>query len=238
MHSPPPTPQTRSNGSTNRIAHVVHGRFDATDRAQQSSRKRNLEQAGLITPRETPRKKDVAQGSRGGKDQTAKVLFPSAKRRKFEVFQDPRSPDPFSDDAQNPFAMPTTKAHNKNKPDSTDSVSQDELQGIVEDESNPAVPRTTTQRSLRASTEARRTDGMTYVFRGRKVFRKFETLEDAEEADAVKPKLLFQKEMAAPKLSNPFTEDSTDDEFDGLELSTYPSTTSTMSKIGAARKLF
>ncbi len=65
--------------------------------------KRTRDQAGLITPRPTPTTARKGPSNRVD-DGTAKILFPaSSKKRKVTVFQDPKTPDPFTDDLENPF---------------------------------------------------------------------------------------------------------------------------------------
>lgn len=254
MHSPPPTPSSRSNGHAYRVADVLSDNFEDGHGFHAVSKKRTREQAGLITPRETPRKVELNSAARenGGRG-TAKVLFPSVKRRKFEVFQDPRSPDPFSDDPKNPFAQSTLV-----RPGPTDAVrtprrSRLGRETTPDDDTTskldlPDVGRTTrkTRRGTVRTPSPLRSDGMTYVFRGKRVFRKYHSTEEAETADAIRPRRLFVKEMTAPKLSNPFEESTSDQEgFDGLELSTDQqqgsssrSTTSTTQPRTPARRLF
>lgn len=73
---------------------------------------------------------------------------------------------------------------------------------------------------------------MTYVFRGRKVFRKYSSPDAAEVAEAVRPKRLFVKEMSTPKLSNPFCTDESEDEedLDPLELPLHKDTAPSIEK--------
>lgn len=199
MHSPPPTPNTRS--STAAAAVRIGDRLaakPANDRV--NPKKRTRDQAGLITPRETPAKAE-SKRQNADIDTTAKILFPGKKRRKFQVFEDRKKPDPFYDDAPNPFVVPvgsSSHEHGSSEPPATKPQSDEE----------PSRP----------------VDGLNYVFRGRKVFRKFKTEAEAELAASMKPQRLFSKEMSNPKLSNPFDDDE-EDGFDGLELSTYHSGT-------------
>ena len=121
-------------------------------------------------------------------DDTAKILFPGKRQKQFQVFQD-HTPSTVLEDPANPFTVPGAPKH----------------------------PQLDTEEDSSNNESGRRTDGIEYVFRGRKVFKKYEDEAAKQEAEAIKPRRLFTKEMSAPKLSNPFD----DDGFDGLELSTY-----------------
>lgn len=255
MHSPPPTPSTRSNQHATRTTDVFRGVHVADAIV---SRKRNREQAGLITPRETPRKVDLNKDGKLLGVPAAKVLFPTTKKRKFEVFQDPSSPDPFTDDTKNPFAdhkqsipvqLPARSSHSlhiSHPHESTDTSRHATPDRDTSSLALPDVPESYRRRtrSMKRTPSPHRSDGMTYIFRGKRVFRKYNSVEEAEAAEDIKPKRLFMKEMNAPKLSMAFEEDSSDQEgFDGLELSTYQdsidSGTSTASKlVPTARRLF
>ncbi|CCG84091.1 protein of unknown function [Taphrina deformans PYCC 5710] len=255
MHSPPPTPSTRSNQHATRTTNIFQ---DAQVADATVSRKRNREQAGLITPRETPRKVDLNKNGKLLDVPAAKVLFPTTKRRKFEVFQDPRSPDPFTDDTKNPFAAQKRPAALPSRPSQSSQIpythhsADRQLRHVTPDRDTasmlalPDVPESHRRRtrSMKRTPSPHRPDGMTYIFRGKRVFRKYGSAEEAEAAEAVKPKKLFVKEMNAPKLSTAFDGDSSDQEgFDGLELSTYqdPSTpipfTTSQPRV-TARRLF
>lgn len=207
------------------------------ERSDAAFRKRTFDQAGLITPRETPRKPDLSKDGKSYIDRTAKVLFPTTKRRKFQVFQDPRSPDPFLDDVKNPFAgaqkaVPerfTDEAPTSRLPSSLEVSDTHAVQTVADHD----LPTTTKNNSgERRSPSPRRKDGMTYVFRGRKVFRKYSSPDAAEVAEAVRPKRLFVKEMSTPKLSNPFCTDEFEDEedLDPLELPLHKDTAPSIEK--------
>lgn len=208
MDSPPPTPNTRSNKHASRTTNLIT-RKDLPQTNSVTGRKRTREQAGLITPRETPVKEKVGGNGRLNISQTAKVLFPTTESCKIQVYQDPRSPDPFTDDKTNPFSV----ASPKSKRLATIQESPQQGSPVVAELQQECTKAPDRSRSGRASRSAakkspspRRTDGMTYVFRGRKVFKKFESAEQAQLAESIAPKRLFQKEMSAPKLDNPFDE--------------------------------
>lgn len=183
MHSPPPTPATvrKSTRTFDRLAVVDE------DTSIAGNRKRKRDHAGLITPRDTP--KTTSRGTTINADETAKILFPSNKKQKFRVFEDPKTPTAF--DEASPFAPGAPKHEHL---DHLTTTSQHEDAGT-----------------------------MTYIFRGRKVIRR---MPEDEDTSLIKPKRLFVKEMKAPKLSNPFEEEDDDEDFDGLELPSYHTSTS------------
>lgn len=211
MHSPPPTPYTRSSKHAKRTINLLAYDAPTTDSLARG-RKRTFSQAGLITPRQTPADRKQNHESRVDVGKAAKVLFPGPNGGKFCVYQDPKSPDPFFDDKTNPFREQTpAKKCQTRPPDSPELVdthidslpnSSTQFEGSLSDTRTARARR----RTDRSATDARRPDGMTYVFRGRKVFRKYKTSEEAQIAESLQPKLLFQKELSAPKLSNPFEE--------------------------------
>lgn len=111
MRSPPPTPRRRLIVDDRRDRQAAdeggrHSLFDPLIRAptlvSRNPMKRTREEAGLITPRPTPVTERKGRINRVN-DGTAKILFPNLKRRKVAVFQDPKTPDPFTDDLTNPF---------------------------------------------------------------------------------------------------------------------------------------
>lgn len=252
MHSPPPTPNTRSNQHAVRTTDLLaHKEILGTGTT--AGKKRTHEQIGLITPRETPAKERLNDKGRLHIQQTAKVLFPRAKRRKFQVYQDPRSPDPFCDDKKNPFRIRSPKSKQmatiEESPSANTSMEHPEEYCEARSESQEIDKSVRLRRNPpRTTSSPRRSDGLTYVFRGKKVFRKYKSAEEVELAASVKPRLLFKKEMSAPKLANPFDEETslvdsgTDDaEFDGLELSTLASELGSSGRrhpVAAKRKLF
>jgi hypothetical protein len=223
MHSPPPTPNSRANGRATRTKDALS--LDVDHRV--ISRKRTIEQAGLVTPQDTPRKVDLNKHGELLASDAAKVLFPSTRRKKIQVFEDPSSPDPFCDDQKNPFKPPGRRTKRSRSPEKSGSRSErqatpDRDTDVLSDPLDTSRRSGRKTRSMARSPSPRRTDGMTYVFRGKKVFRKYDTAEEAESAEAIQPKRLFVKEMTAPKLANPFLDEGSDEDgFDGLELSTY-----------------
>lgn len=226
MHSPPPTPNSRSAQHAKRKIDALAQPSLHRVRPHLPARTRSRDQAGLITPRETPKKVDPQKGDRTSVDQAAKVLFPSARKRKFEVFQDPSEPDPFCDDEKNPFAAPkSSKAARSFSETASREASHTRPSTPPRRSSREKDVELDTPRARRLARRTRtpsphRTDGMTYIFRGKRVFRKFASEEEAEAAAAVAPKRLFVKEMHGPQLSNPFLEGSSDEEDINLSTTT------------------
>lgn len=199
MQSPPPTPSTRA--STRAAAALAAAAISSSESQGQDYqspdvlRRRSIRDlAGLLTPRTTPAKKTKRQLE--NVDETAKILFPGRKRKRFHVYEDAKTPEGFNDE-RNPLAAPAAPKHGN--------------MDVLVEEVSP--------------TDEHRSDGLTYVFRGRKVFKKFPAAD--EDADSIKPKRLFQRELSGSKLSNPFEEEDDDSGFDGLELSTYRPTSAT-----------
>ncbi|BFZ58764.1 hypothetical protein PYCC9005_005829 [Savitreella phatthalungensis] len=262
MHSPPPTPATRSKTTRSAVAGLPHHAArqlfaaqpeakDAVSQDQHHGIKRSFQVAGLATPRRTPAKqrfidaaaaaaaaeagaecnKDAAPGQAGASTQTeghatsargratmivengtAKILFPStvteppasetrdrdvttsrknrprrtlSRDKAFEVFADPAPADPFHDDPDNPFA-----------PCSSKSKSSSATQTSRPDASTGGD----VGRSDAPSSEQQ--DGLFYVFRGKRIFRKFESPEDAQQnalALESSRKKLFAREIEASR---------------------------------------
>lgn len=125
MHSPPPTPATvrKSTRALDRLARVEE------DVPSTSTRKRKRNDAGLITPRETPDKVSSSRGTVIAADETAKVLFPHKKKKKFRVFEDPKTPTAFDEDS--PFAPGAPKHEHLDQLDTIASAHEDDTMTYV-----------------------------------------------------------------------------------------------------------
>ncbi|QDS75535.1 hypothetical protein FKW77_005356 [Venturia effusa] len=140
------------------------------------------------TPAKTPRKRSVPQGAMNG---TARSLFPGRPATVEEAMPTPKKA---RKKAFNPFAIAEDgqEASSSSKIDIyTDS--KDRVPTLDEDEANPFLSRNAAKQSKRrrnkVTTEeemeeaVRNEEGLVYVFRGKKVLRRFDTAADSNEDD-------------------------------------------------------
>ncbi|CAO2648108.1 Nn.00g090300.m01.CDS01 [Neocucurbitaria sp. VM-36] len=249
--SPPSSPispqQHRSPRSTRR-AHVDFHPLDSdSDHVAPTPGGRFLTTMApgmLPTPAKTPRKRRIEDLS-----STARVLFPSRPATIDEVIPTPRK----ARKTKNLYTLESFAQHNDESaekiPIYTDSKERVPSPGTEEDnpfivkkgkgraKATPQKPRkAVNQRTEKMTAAAERDEGMVYIFRGRKVFRKFHNgppsnaseVEDNEELSAdelqlrrqigaeahrpltrssIKPRLLFQAEIQERNRENGIEED-------------------------------
>ncbi|TLD37388.1 hypothetical protein E2P81_ATG04200 [Venturia nashicola] len=140
------------------------------------------------TPAKTPRKRSVPHGAMNG---TARALFPGRPATVEEAMPTPKKA---RKKTFNPFAI----AEDGQDTGSSSKIeiytdSKDRVPALDEDEANPFLSRNAAKpnkrRRSKAVTEeemedaARNEDGLVYVFRGKKVLRRFDNAADSNEDD-------------------------------------------------------
>ncbi|KAF2852274.1 hypothetical protein T440DRAFT_466977 [Plenodomus tracheiphilus IPT5] len=198
----------------------------------------------LPTPAKTPRKRPI-----GDLSSTSRILFPQRPATIEEVVPTPRK----SRKTKNLFTLESFSAHMDDEsekiPIFTDSKERIPTPGAVDENpflttkkgkgrarTTPQKSRKIDQRTAKLNEAAERDEGMVYIFRGKKILRRFHdgpsdndsAPEDDQELSAdemairrqvgreahrpltrssVKPKLLFQKEIQQRKIANGEEED-------------------------------
>jgi hypothetical protein len=160
----------------------------------------------------------------------AKILFPMIEedvesRAKFKVFEDAREPDMFRDDEANPFMQPAKSkasrgsmrpriARRSSSEDRDEALLAHDPFATPSGTRPPHDPLHIPPHPLQVDggLAMDRTDGLYYVFRGKRIFKPFESEADKLNYDSgPAPKLLFQAEIQEKQRRDGLLHDHEDD---------------------------
>ncbi|KAI9789218.1 MAG: hypothetical protein M1833_002446 [Piccolia ochrophora] len=224
--SPPPSthtsPQKSSGRDTITVAHYDRSEQLSDNTDSTAHRFATMAESGMLpTPAKTPRKRDAAPAA--GVSSTARILFPSRPETADEVMPSPKkktrkvpgfSLDSFKEGLES-GGTDTIQIFTDSK-DRVPELDTSEDNPFYEGKSNELVgvhptPRQSKRKDIKRNQEVeeaiKREDGMVYVFRGKKIFRKFEE-DDDPFANGPEDTLLSEVDPSLASLIRPNTRSS------------------------------